>query len=198
MTQQYIDQYRKQTKTHCRLSEKVELYKVSCLKKKISPFLHIFWPPSEHSWLSFSNVQTCVPSSSVCLEALEVAKKSSFSVLLASHWEWSLLYLRVHTCRTKSKLGKLLSDIADELISCLIMVEVKPFNPTKESTFLIWYFVSGRVVGINKVCLNVMSHIPTKHRILTSSPHLEDKIFLYLTGSAQSFILFHIPEQRKI
>ena len=78
------------------------------------------------------------------------------------------------------------------------MVDVKPFNPTKESTFLIWYFVSGRVVGINKVCLNVMSHIPTKHRILTSSPHLEDKIFPNLTSSAQSLILFYIPEQRKI
>ena len=50
----------------------------------------------------------------------------------------------------EASLRLLLSDIANELISCLIMVEVNPFNPTKESTFLIWYFVSGRAVGINK------------------------------------------------
>ena len=49
--------------------------------------------PREHSWLSFSKVHVWVPRRRVCLDALEVARKSHFSVLVASHWERSLLYL---------------------------------------------------------------------------------------------------------
>ena len=32
---------------------------------------------------------------------------------------------------------------------CLIMVEVHPFKPTKDSTFTIWYLVSGRGDGLS-------------------------------------------------
>ena len=94
--------------------------------------------PSEHSWLSFSKVHDWVPSKSVCFDAFEIARKSDFFVLVASHWERSLLYLGGEQMRLRGR------------HFCLIIVEVHPFKPTKDSTFTIWYLESKREFGLRE------------------------------------------------
>ena len=137
--------------------------------------------PSEHSWLSFSKVHDWVPSKSVCFDAFEIARKSDFFVLVASHWERSLLYLG----------GEKRFQVWD---LCLIIVEVHPFKPTKDSTFTIWYLESEREFGLREFWKSEGNE-NTQEGILTSPSQLKNKVFLDVASSTQSLIWLHIPAQ---